>query len=158
MPGNHAVGAARGVAVLLDELAADVGVQLAVERLDLRPEALDLGLKLFGGHVVLRAPQCAGIGKAQFARALIAQLGQAGIVAAHRLADRVPACPQGCQLLGIAALGHLEVNLVDAQAVVGVRVRTVLSAAIGGVELGGLLRGFGAQGRVYAARAGRCPA
>jgi hypothetical protein len=99
MPGNHAVGSARGVAVFLDQLAADVGVQLAIERFDLRPQPLDLGLKLFGSHVVLRAPERAGVGIAQLARALIAQLGQARIIAAHRLADGVPARPQGREFL-----------------------------------------------------------
>ncbi len=145
MRGDHAVWPAGCIAVLLNQLAADVGVQLAVERLDLGPEALDFCLKLLGRHVVLRAPQRAGVGKAQFARALVAQLGQANVIAAHGLAYRVPAGPQRRQFLGIAAVRHLDADFVDAQAVFRIGIRTVPAAPVSGVQFRGLLHGLGAQ-------------
>ena len=65
---NHAIASLRGGAILLNQLAANVGVQLVIKRLDLFPDPLQLGGKLFGGHVVTRAPEHAGVGESQFAR------------------------------------------------------------------------------------------
>ena len=62
--GNHAVGPLRGGAVLRREPGADIGVQLAVQRLELPPGALELGGELRIGHVVPGAPQGAGVGEA----------------------------------------------------------------------------------------------
>ena len=123
-------------------------MQFAVERLDLRPQPLGFGLKLLGSHIVLRAPQGAGIGKAQLSRPLVAQFGQPCIIAAHRRSDCVPARPQGRKFFWIAALSHLQVEFVDTQAMIGIGVRAVPAAAIGGIQLRGLPGGFSAQRRI----------
>ena len=113
--GDHAVGAVGGRAVLLDQLEADVGVQLVVEGLQLLPGGFELGGELRGGHVVAGAPEVAGVFEAELARALIGQLDEARVLVAHRRRDGVPAGPEVEQLFGVAGLGHEDADLLDAE-------------------------------------------
>ena len=89
------------VPVLLVELGADVAVEILVERADLVPQPVELGGEFVGRHVVVRAPQRAGVLVAEFARALIHQLDEAGVVRAHRRGDRAPPGPRLLQRLGV---------------------------------------------------------
>ena len=57
----------------------------------------------------------------------------------------MPSRPQSRQFLGVAALGHLGADLVDAHAMIGICIGAILSLAIGGVQLRGQPGGFGAQ-------------
>ena len=69
--GDHAVGTVGCGAVFLDELVADVGVELLVERLELGPGAFELGGELGGGHVVAGAPEVAGVLEAELFGAFV---------------------------------------------------------------------------------------
>src|SRR5690606_41806394 len=81
------------LAVGLLQLVAGVAVQLLVQRAQLLPQAVGLGGEGVRLHVVAAAPHRAGVGVAQFARALVCQLDEADVVLAHRLGVGVPAGP-----------------------------------------------------------------
>ena len=114
MRGDHAVGALRGGAVFLDELEADVGVELVVERLELGPGLFELGGKLVGRHVVAGAPEVAGVFEAELFGTLVGEVDEARVLIAHWGRDGVPALPVAEELFGVARLGHEGVELLDA--------------------------------------------
>ena len=105
-------------------------MQAVVERLDLGPQPVQLGGEVVGVHVVVGAPQRAGVGVAELLGALVHQLDQPGVVVAHGRRDGPPAGPGRRQLLGVAR-GADDVGQV-AQALAGAAVRgAVLAAAVG---------------------------
>jgi len=115
--GDHAVGAAGGITIFFDEAMADVGVELDVERLELGPQALNVGRKINGRHVVMGAPEDAGVGEAKFACALIGELDEAGIALPHGCANLMPAGPCVSQGFGIARGGEENFRLILPHAV-----------------------------------------
>ena len=70
---DRAVGRHDRRAVLLQQRAPRVRVQRVVERLDLRPQPIDLGRELVRRHVVAGPPQRAEILVAQLLRAFVAE-------------------------------------------------------------------------------------
>ncbi len=143
--GGYHVGAVEGA-----QAAAHVAVQLLVERPDLLPEALDLGGELVRRHVVLGAPHRAQVVEAELAGALVAELGEALVVGAHRRRDSPPAGP-GLELLcGVAARGEHPAEL--AQITAFAVFVAVLALAVGAFharrnpgQLGPLLRVAGGR-------------
>jgi len=110
------------------QLAARVAVQLFVQRLDLVPQAVGLGGQFGRGHVVAGAPHFAGIGEAHFLCAFIHQSGEAHVVLAHRLADRVPAI-ECIQLRVVVAAGRQHfTELADVAAGLGVTFAGAIAA------------------------------
>ena len=128
-------GRGHGVAVLLVQLHAHVGVQLEIQRPHLVPQPIELLRELVGRHVVLRAPHRAGVGEAELLRALVRQLDEALVVLAHRRRDRVPAFPRGPQRLLVAG-GREDVrHIVDVLARIGFGgVRAPLALAVGRLQ------------------------
>ena len=121
------------VAIFLVQLGARVTMQLLVERLDLRPQALDFRFHFFRRHVVARQPHLIQAREAQFLGAFIGDLDHAGIVILHRRRDRTPAFPDGFQLFRVAAGFDDRGQLVQIErfALIG-----ELAGAIGGVQIG----------------------
>ena len=136
-------GRAAACAVLLDELEADVGVELFVEGLELGPGAFKLGGELIGRHVVAGAPEVAGVFEAELLRALIRKLDEAGVLVAHGWGDGMPALPEGEELLGVAGFRHHDVNFFNADAFGLIVAGAVLAFAVHAVEGGGGLGEFG---------------
>ncbi len=149
---DHAVGAVGSGAIFFDELVADVGVEFAIERLQLHPGAVEFGGELRGRHVVSRAPEFAGVLVAELTGPDVFKLDFAGVLVVHGSADGMPPDPEFLQLLGIARLRHDVGDIVDAHAGGGVRGgrrRAVFSFAVHAGELrsnGGL---FGKQLGVF---------
>jgi hypothetical protein len=132
------------VAVFRAQLHADVSVQLHVERADLFPQAIELLGEVVGRHVVLLPPHRAGVGEAEFFRALVRQLHEARVVLAHRRRDGVPALPDLPQLGFAARFGHHLGDVVDVHA--GLRLRRIgapLAASVGAAQARGNLGQFG---------------
>ena len=120
------------VAVVLPQLHAHVGMQLQIERPHLLPQTVDLGGERVGRHVVFRAPHAAGVGKAQFSRALVRQLDEALVVAPHRHRDGVPALPDAAQFGLAARVRHDAGDVVDVETPLRFRrLRTELAFAVG---------------------------
>ena len=134
--GDHAVGALGSLAVFFDEALAHVVMQFAIERLELRPRAVDFRGKLGRGHVVARAPELAGVAVPQFFCANVLEFDKTRVLAAHGGADGMPAYPQPGELFGVSRPGHDVRDGVNAQALCALGRR-------------------GALGRIGRSRAGR---
>jgi hypothetical protein len=120
-------------------------MQRFIERSHLLPQAVHFRGKRVGGHIVIRAPHGAHVGKAGFARALVGQFDHALVTSAHRTRQRVPALPQGQQLARIAAGGENILHVVQGEAFAGRSVRTPLGPTVVTLERSRNLREFGAE-------------
>ncbi len=139
-------------AVVLAQPAAHVAVELLVERPHLLPEPLQLGGELVRRHVVLGPPHGAQIVEAQLAGALVAELGEALVVGAHRRRDGAPADPGLEQLVRIAAGRQDAAELAEVEALAVLA--AVLAAAVGRLHAGGDAGQLGAQLRIVRRRQG----
>ncbi len=108
------------------------------------PKPVEFPRKIVRRHVVLRAPQSAGIFEPQFPRPLIRELDETHKVFAHGLGDFVPACPGLVQFIGVAAAGHEASDVLNIQALV-LAGRAPLSLAVGALHAGSNLGDLRAQ-------------
>ena len=104
---DRPVGGLHRLAIFLIQPVAGIAMQRIVKRLHLPPEAIHHFREFIGGHVIFGTPHRAGIGIAQFLRALVGDIDHAGIILPHRRAHAVvPARPHLLKQGGIALRAH----------------------------------------------------
>ena len=106
-------------------------MQIGIKRRHLSEQRVDHSGKIIGRHVVARTPHRTGIGKAKFARASIGDFDHADIIAAHWLANHVPACPDFLGQFGVTRRSHEGFKVIAAS---GDTLECSLALAIGRLQ------------------------
>ena len=109
-------------AVALVQLHPHMGVERAVQRLDLVPQPVGHRLELGRAHVIAGTPQRAGVGIAELPRALVGQRDRSRVILPHRCADIVvPADPHLAQPRRITLGTHRRFDVAAADRLAGAR-------------------------------------